>query len=238
MFLKHVLKRDPDGEPSATPLVDYSALPVELRGKTTVEIAAFYNRREEILKDQMDRMQRTPPAAEKPKAEAKKVEFDIFNDAEGSVDRKVSERVTEALGNATAHVAPAVIAANKLGMSNDHKDWAKFSKEVEKRMAGFTAESQMNPAFWESTYLLVKGENADRMVEEAVNSARNPTERPTPPGQAPPSPRALDDDEKTVARKFGMSAEKYRTASDRLDSDRGSLPMTLDNMTTPKRKAS
>ncbi len=228
----------PDPVFSAEDRVDNDALPPELVGKTPKEIAQYYQRQNQILANQLEISQRQTPPARKETPTVPEEKFDIFNDAEGSVDRKVNKRVSEALANASSVIAPGVIGGIKVSMSTAHaKDWSKFGAEVEKRMAKFSAEGQMNPEFWESTYLLVKGEMADKMIEEAVNTARNPIERPTPKGQEPPAPRALDDAEKIVAGKFGMSAEKYRTASDRLDNEGGMLPFTLDSK-TPKRKAS
>ncbi len=225
----------PDPVFSAEDRVDNDALPPELVGKTPKEIAQYYQRQNQILADQLERTQRAVPPKKEPVVTEEK--FDIFNDAEGSVDRRVKKQVNEALANASSMIAPGVIGGIRVSMSSSHKDWTKFGSEVEKRMAKFSAEGQMNPEFWESTYLLVKGENADKLVEEAVNTARNPIERPTAKGQEPPAPRALDDQEKVIAGKFGMSAEKYRTAADRLDSEGGMLPFTLDSK-NPKRNAS
>lgn len=226
----------PDPVFSAEDRVDNDALPPELVGKTPKEIAQYYQRQNQILADQLERTQRAAPPKKETPAPAEE-KFDIFNDAEGSVDRRVKKQVNEALASASSMIAPGVIGGIRVSMSTTHKDWAKFGSEVEKRMSKFSAEGQMNPEFWESTYLLVKGENADKLVEEAVNTARNPIERPTAKGQEPAAPRALDDQEKVIAGKFGMSAEKYRTAADRLDNEGGMLPFTLDSK-NPKRKAS
>lgn len=224
-----------------TPLVDESALPPELRGKTTVEIQQYYARREQILADQVDRLQRIPPKKEDPPIKPNEMKFDIFNDAEASVERKVNERVNEALTNATNVIGPGVIAGCKLAMANAHpKDWSRFAAEVDKRMKGFTADGQMNPEFWESTYKLVKGEMADTLVAEAETRTKNPVERPTPVGDAPAKPRELSERERTIATKFGMSNEQYVNAAKRLDTDEngrswGDLPFTLDSERTAKK---
>ena len=101
----------PDPVFTADDRVDNDALPPELVGKTPKQIAEYYNRQNQILADQLDRAQRTPTPA--PAPEKKEVKFDIFNDAEGSVDRKVNERVNEALKSATGVIARIVPARNR-----------------------------------------------------------------------------------------------------------------------------
>jgi hypothetical protein len=216
-------------------LVDNDALPPELVGKTPKEIAQFYARREQIL---IDRAQRTPPEREN-QPPAKEEKFDIFNDAENSVTRIASREANEAVSRVANVAAPAVIASCRMLMKENHSDWAKIGPEVEKRMKGFTAEGQMNPDFWENTYKIVKGEMSDRLVEEAVQRAKNPVERSHPPSADPPAPRALTADELKYAGNFKMSAEQYRAAAERYESTDGTLPFTLDSAKPKqKRKAS
>jgi hypothetical protein len=118
-------------------------------------------------------------------------------------------------------------------MRENHPDWPRFAGEVDKRMMAMTPEAQMNPQYWEITYLTVKGEVADKLVAEGVTEALkardNPVERPTPKGTEPAKPKELSDDERRVAGKFGMGVDSYRKAADRYDSEEGRLPLTLDS---------
>lgn len=222
----------PDPVFSAEDRVDNEALPPELVGKTPKEIAQYYQRREQIM---LDRIDRTPPPSTKKEIPAEPA-FDIFNDPKGSVDRTVVARVNEALSSATATVAPAVIASCKIAMSNNHQDWGKYKAEVERTMATFSPDAQMNPDYWENTYLLAKGKNADKAIEEAVNQARNPVERPTPKGEDPPKPRSLSDQERIIALRFGDTDAEYVAASARYETTDGLLPFTMDTERKKRKK--
>ncbi len=219
--------------------VDDDALPPELVGKSAKEVALYYQRQKEILTDQLDQARRTPPAREE-KPKPTEVKFDIFNDAEGSVNRVVNDRVNEALSNASAVIAPGVIGGIKVSMSTKYKDWNRFGAEIEKRMNGFTQEGQMNPVNWDYTYKIVKGENADTLIAEAENRVRNPVERSTPPGATPPKPRALTKEESDIAVNLDVPVESYLAAAERLESDgrgrfSGPIGLTISNQTRRKK---
>jgi len=213
-------------------------LPPELKGKTPKEIHDYYKRREEIL---LERSRHTappppPPRREEPVADEK---IDIFGDPTGSINRVVDRKVNEQMNRIASTAAPAIINSCRLTLRERHADYPRFAQEIERRMASFTAEGQMNPEYWEITYKTVKGELADTLVTEALEDDRkrreNPVERPTPPGQKPPQPKDLSDEERKVAKKFGMTDEDYRNAQERYDREDGRLPFTMDTR-LPRRK--
>src|SRR5215831_19959526 len=209
-------------------------LPPELKGKTPKEIIQHYERREALMQERLQRQQREqiPPAKETPVDD----KIDMFNDPAGSVDRVVTRKVNERMNafeqRVSQNAAPAIINSCRLALRDRYPDYMRYAKEIDKRMATFTPEAQMNPEYWDYTYKLVKADAVDALVSEARADERaklNPVERSTPPGQKPPAPRELSDEEKSVAGKFGLSHEDYRAAAERYESTDGRLPITLDN---------
>lgn len=225
---------DPIFDKSDTAVID--ELPAELQGKTPQEVAAYYQRREQIL---LERSRPKAPAKEEIIVDDK---IDLFNDPSGSVNRVVDRKVGEAMNRMAATGAPAIINSCKISLKDAHPaDYARFISEVEKRMSGMSVEAQMNPQYWELTYTTVKGEVADKLVEEARVQERakrdNPVEKGSTPGEKPPKPRELSEEEKVVARKFSIDNETYRTAADRYESTDGKLPFTFDSRLPKKRKS-
>src|SRR5262249_22044097 len=158
------------------------------------EIHEYYQRREEILLER--NRHQPPPKPETPPAEDK---IDVFGDADGSIRRVVDRRVKEEIERVANTATPALVNSCRIGMRDRYPDYARFSKEVEKRMSTMTPDAQMNPDYWEYTYKIVKGEQVETIVQEAREDERkkqNPVERPTPPGTPPPAPRQLTDEEK------------------------------------------
>jgi len=223
-----------------TAISDDENLPPELKGKTPREIMEHYERREALMQERLQRQQQTPPARKDEPADDK---IDMFNDPAGSVDRVVTRKVNERMNafeqRVSQNAAPAIINSCRLALRDRYPDYMRYAKEIDRRMATFTPEAQMNPEYWDYTYKLVKADAVDALVSEARADERaklNPVERSTPPGQKPPAPRELSDLEKTVAGKFGMSSEEYRTAAERYDATDGVLPLTTDNRNKRRRR--
>ena len=105
--------------------------------------------------------------------------------------------------------------------------------DIEKRMTAVSLEGQMNPAFWDHTYFIVKGEQADKIRDEAVAAERKKFEKGaedvTPVGGPPAKPRELDDMGKQVAASFGRTQKDFVAAADRYESTDGALPFTMDS---------
>jgi len=216
-----------------TAISDDDHLPAELKGKTPREIMEHYERREALMQERLQRQQQTPPPRKDEPVDDK---IDMFNDPAGSVDRVVTRKVNERMNafeqRVSQNAAPAIINSCRLALRDRYPDYMRYAKEIDKRMATFTPEAQMNPEYWDYTYKLVKADAVDALVSEARADERaklNPVERSTPPGQKPPAPRELSDEEKSVAGKFGLSHEDYRAAAERYESTDGRLPITLDN---------
>ncbi len=231
---------DPIFDKNDTAVLD-DALPPELEGKSPKEIAAYFRRREQTIIENARRIQ--PPREEK-KPEVIDDKIDLFNDPAGSVNRVVSRQVDAAATRVQNVIQPAMVTSCKVALKDNHpKDYHRFIGEVEKRMMSMSSDAQMNPQFWELTYTTVKGEVTDKLVEEARNEERqkrdNPVEGVTPPGEKPPEPRKLSDEEKTIARKFGLEPKEYQTAAERYETSDGVLPFTYDSRKpkASKRKA-
>jgi len=216
-------------------------LPPELKGKTPKEIIQHYERREALMQERLQRQQREqiPPAKETPVDD----KIDMFNDPAGSVDRVVTRKVNERMNafeqRVSQNAAPAIINSCRLALRDRYPDYSLYAAEIDRRMATFTPEAQMNSEYWDYTYKIVRGESLDRRVEDARREERerlNPVERPTPPGQKPPKPRELTAEEIVVAGKFGMTPDEYRDAADRYDKTDGLLPITTDNRARRRKK--
>lgn len=206
-------------------------LPPELQGKTPAEIHAFYQRREEIWKDRL-RTAPKPAPVNTPAPTPADDKIDLFGDPEGSINRVVSRKVNEAVAAAAGQATPAIVSACRTACRENHPDYAKFAVDIEKQIDTLSPEAQMNPKYWELTYEMVKGRNADRLVAEAEERGRksvNPVETPTPKGSDPPKPRALSDEEKEQAKKFGMTEKEYLDSANRYDGQDGRLTLTTDD---------
>ena len=218
-------------------------LPAELKGKSPKEIIAHYERREALLNERARRaeqqQQRTPPPKEEPVDDR----IDMFNDPAGSVDRVVTRKVNERMNAFEERIGqnarPAIVNSCRLALRDRYPDYMRYAQEIDRRMATFSAEAQMNPEYWDYTYKIVRGEQLEQRVEEARADERakaNPVERSTPSQAKPPKPRELTDEEKTVAGKFGMNNDEYRDAGDKYTATEGLLPITLDNRNRRRKK--
>jgi hypothetical protein len=218
------------------------ALPPELEGKSTADVAAYYKRREEIIlaraRELVNRPVERPP--EKPPEKEPEQKFDLFADPKGSIERTVRPLVQTAADRAMAQITPALVNSCKVTMASNHRDWSRWAGEVEHMMGGFTDDRKTDPANWEIAYRQVKGMHADELQEEArVNALKkpeNPVERSTPKGQDAPQPKVLSPEEKKVAFFFNISEDQYRTAAERYDSTDGALPITYDDRKPRSRK--
>ncbi len=211
-----------------------STLPPELAGKTPEEIAAYYQRRESILIERARTAQ--PPQPPAPKPEDDKI--DLFGDPSGSINRVVERKVNSAADQFAGVVSPAIINACKITLRDAHADAQKYMPEIEAAMAKMSGVNQMNPDYWEVAYTNVKGRHADDIARDAVaadRQARNPVEKPTPPGTPPAKPKELSGEERTIAVKFGMDDKQYRDAADRYETTDGRIPITVDNRKTRKK---
>lgn len=98
------------------------------------------------------------------------------------------------------------------------QQWDKYGEEVDKFMHDMPADARANPKAYESAYNLVLSQHIDDIVEERVKSrvsGENPhTEHASPPGPRTPKARPLTEEEKRVARGFGMSEERYQKLRD------------------------
>lgn len=223
-----------------------STLPPELQGKSPEDVAAYYKRREEIILARARELVNKPPEKppEKP-IEKDDQKFDLFGDPKGSIERTVRPLVQSAADSAMKTISPALVNSCKIAMASNHRDWSRWAQEVEGMMAGFSDDRKTDPANWEIAYRQVKGMHADELASEAAEAARkkpeNPVEKSTPKGGDAPKPRELSEEEKTIAQKFDLTADKYREAAERYDTTDGALPLTFDSRKPrqrPQRKAS
>jgi len=232
-------KADPIYSKADQPAAATSTLPPELQGKSADEIAAYYQRREQIILTRARELTNRP--AEKPveKPAEKDDKFDLFGDPKGSIERTVKPLVANAADQAMRSIAPALVNSCKIAMASHHKDWGRWADEVEAMMAGFNEERKTDPGNWEIAYRQVKGLHADELVIEAATEARkkveNPVEKSTPKGADAPKPRVLSEEEKTIAHKFDLTDDRYREAAARYEDTDGALPLTFDSRKPRKR---
>ena len=215
-------------------------LPPELQGKSPEEIASYYQRREAILVERANRVPPAPPPerkVEKPPED----KIDLFGDPTGSVKRVVAREVDERGEQFVHAVAPGIILSCKTFLKERYPDYyPEFIEETEGLMGKMNPQNQMNPSYWEMTFKTVMSSHIGSIVSKAEErgkqSMRPVVERPTPPGAAPEKPRELTDEEKVVAKKFGLEHAEYRKASTLYDETEGLLPFTYDSK-KPRQKA-
>src|SRR5215831_10434279 len=135
-------------------------LPAELKGKTPREIMEHYERREALMQERLQRQQQQAPPAKETPADDK---IDMFNDPAGSVERVVARKVNERMNafeqRVSQNAAPAIINSCRLALRDRYPDYMRYSKEIDKRMATFSPEAQMNSEYWDYTYKIVRGES-------------------------------------------------------------------------------
>ena len=232
-------KADPIYSKADQPAAAVSTLPPELQGKSPDEIAAYYQRREQIILTRARELTQRPPEKSAEKPVEKDEKFDLFGDPKGSIERTVKPLVADARDQAMRSLAPALVNSCKIAMASHHKDWSRWSAEVEGMMTGFSEDRKTDPANWEIAYRQVKGLHADELADEAATEARkkveNPVEKSTPKGGDAPKPHTLSEEEKGIARKFDLTDDRYREAAARYEDTEGALPLTFDSRKPRKR---
>ena len=110
-------------------------------------------------------------------------------------------------------------------------DWAKYEGAIHEMAKGFSPEAFANPAAWKALYFMCKGAEASAPAPAQSNAAPSPPalqgpaapqgqwpgarQAPPPvaqPGSGAPAPtgmRKITDEERQVARRFGMTDEEY-----------------------------
>jgi hypothetical protein len=201
--------------------VSTTQLPAELRDeKDPAKVAAYYQRREAQLREEMRRStQGTPPPPNT------RVTMEQNTDeppvaASFSVEEAQSARAT-------------LIATARQTARQNKPYWDRLSDEIERLMKTQPPENQVNSGIWETAYNTLLGMNMDRLLKEDKDRAdaatRAATERSSvPPDQtSAPAPLPVEVTAKVLPG-LHLSEAQYREAQDRIS--KGSWPLTAENI--------
>jgi len=227
-----------------------SKLPPELVGKSREEIAEYYERQQQILLNNARAIvsRQEPPKKDPPK-EPEPEKIDIFGDADGTINRRIEQKINQASQTVTDRLMPNMVSSCKIIMKDRHADWPRWSAEVEEVMKKCPPQQQMDPDCWEIAYTNVRGRHVEDIARDAVEASKkpkNPVELPTPQGAASAKPAELDEDEKDIARRYDMTPAQYQDYKTRYETAMsqkavngvipGVLPLTYDSRTPRKRQ--
>ena len=193
-----------------------------LQGKSTAEIESLFNLMQNTVQSQTRRINElastpAPSPVDEPVTEPK---GDFFDDPLAHMRRELRAAVApinEEIANIKAQ-ATVNMAWEQVGMK--FGDFDKFRPHVEVMLSNMgVAPNQVTPDLLESLYYGAKGYIATH--EQSVEPTAPPTktQAPPPPQHRPSSaplprsqgsrPRQLTEDERRMAREFGMTPEQW-----------------------------
>jgi hypothetical protein len=195
-------------------------LPAEIRNETDPKkIAAYYQRREGALRDELRRA--TPPP---------QTRVTVERPTDDAVRNQPPAVLT--VGEAQAARSTLIATAEQTAKVGK-KYWSRLEADIKRQMAGMGPEEQINSQVWEVCYNTLVGMNIDRLqredTEAAATASRIATERASAPptSEAPPAPLPVEVTAKILPG-LNLSEEQYRTAQDNIN--KGVWPLTKDNI--------
>lgn len=198
--------------------VSTTELPAEIRNeKDPAKIAAYYQRREAALREEMRRQSAQPTPT--------RVTVERPTDPTPQPVTFSAEEATAARGTLTATARQAA----KVGK----KYWDRLSDDIEKIMKDQPPENQVSSVVWETAYNTLVGMNLERLQKEdteaAATAQRIATERSAaqPALGETPAPLPVEVTSKVLPG-LGIDEKQYREAQDRIAS--GKWPLTAENV--------
>jgi hypothetical protein len=196
-------------------------LPAEIRNETDPKkIAAYYQRREGQIREEMRRTAATPPNS--------RVQI------EQRVDNPPERREPAQFSVEEASSARATLIATARQTAKAGKEyWDRLSADIEKVMSEQPPENQVNVNIWETAYNTILGMNMQRLIREDTaareTAARTATERASAPPeqQTAPAPLPVEVTAKILPG-LGINEEQYRTSQDNIA--KGVWPLTSENV--------
>lgn len=194
-------------------------LPPELRGKSPVEIAKFYQHRENQIKE----LAKKAIQANQPAPTTTTTTTQV---------RPITVEETEA--------ARGTLTENAKRLASEGKEfWKRLLPDIEKVMANCKPEDRTNWQVWETCYFTLAGQNAALLAAEkaqqAAEAARIASERPNPATeqQAPPPPLPAIVVSKVLPG-LDITEEQYRTAEKQMAATPQTFPLTFKKYGRPR----
>jgi hypothetical protein len=118
----------------------------------------------------------------------------------------------------TESMQSSAIAGARLAIKSEFKDFDRFASTIDTGMRALDPLLQSDPNNWRSMYYAIKGANADKLVEEALNSERTKSsaerataaESPKPPDPTPNYGDYSEAEANEMMSKLGVSKESYK----------------------------
>lgn len=151
---------------------------------------------------------------------------------------------TEAMNNINASMAPTLIDAARTSARNtDPELFDQYRDEVEAAVAIAPENIRGNANVWINAFRMVKGEHVNDIVAKktaanasaAVHTGKRTDDGPASPSTrtpAAPAKTALSDDEKSIARKLGLTEDGYRHGKELMEQQDGAGPSMWDKVVT------
>jgi hypothetical protein len=208
---------------------DDENLPEELKGKTPAEIVDYYRRREQQYVNKIeDLAARTPVTTpvEPVRQNTDPTPSEVWSDPIKAIKQVgvTREEFNAAAGQVQANMIEmaAIIVGKRI------PDFAKWEAKVRNIMANVAPHLKADPQQWETAYYYVKGQETDKLVNEAAaNAVRVASEVPSMTPTMPVIPEKLTFEENYVAKGLGLSDEQYKDGKQQ--EVENSWPLTFDS---------
>jgi len=221
-----------------------SKIPAELTGKTSEEIAEYYQNLIGIQKQTYEQALETlgggnEPQPPKPNEPPKVSVSEILSDPGKHIEQIISEK---GVSRAEFQAASKVVQENLIYIvkqramaelkadadkSGGSFDWARMENVLTELSKKCDPASLTNVETWKTIYYYNRGQIADTLVKEGVQRATMPMEPVMPGGNEPAPKTPLTPEQKTVAEGLGLTEDTYREGAHRMKQNK--FPLTMDN---------
>jgi hypothetical protein len=134
------------------------------------------------------------------------------DDPEAALDKMFQERVRPVYQEYARNTA----IQNRETLRRDigEEDWKEFGADIDAVMAGYDDTVKARPDAYKVAYDIIRGRNVEKIADKKLNEKierekKAQTEGASPPGTKKAAPDSLNDAEKQVAKKFGLSEKEY-----------------------------
>ena len=198
----------PPAPPKEFKLEDPS-LPDSFKGKSQKEIVDMLISQETELERMRSQPPPTPPKpSEAPQTEAEKKaarEREFINDPVGFMERHYNER-TKPL---TEEYFRSQATIQKEFARGSVPNFSKYEKDIDTFVGQMPPEARANPAAYDWAYKMARYPDLEKQEKEWAARGGMISEGGGGPAPSPPTKVVLDEEEKVVAKRFGMSDEDF-----------------------------
>jgi hypothetical protein len=215
------------------PPADDPNLPAELQGKTSTQIAHYYQERERGFAAELDTLRNAPPPQALPQraAVAEPTLAEFYQNPSDATKKIGDERYVtkDQLAATMGNVGDTLVQTAKNLVKNEEPElFSRYEGEIDAIMSKVAPEARTNSAMWRTVFVQVKGVHARELMAEAEARGRAPAaERVSPSAGSPPQPTELSDTQMRVVNGLGITKEKYIEGGKHLAE--GTWPLTMSN---------